>query len=98
MTLDMKTCSHGNCEISCGREMWSWEFRPAEIPQCREGNDVRPGKRRHSRSFHRFDGGRIKEIAQLYVHVETEKGEYGPVEDVHMALDHLISSYLAHVD
>jgi len=48
-------------------------------------------------AFTGFDGGKIKGIAQLYVHVQTEKGEYGPVEDAHMVLDHLISSYLAHV-
>ena len=42
-----------------------------------------------------FDGGRIKHIARYVVHVETEKGEYGPVEDIHMVLDHLISGYLA---
>jgi D-sedoheptulose 7-phosphate isomerase len=30
------------------------------------------------------------------VHVPTEKGEYGPAEDVHMMLDHLITSYLMH--
>jgi D-sedoheptulose 7-phosphate isomerase len=44
-----------------------------------------------------FDGGRIKHIAKYVIHVETEKGEYGPVEDVHMLLDHLISGYLAAV-
>jgi D-sedoheptulose 7-phosphate isomerase len=42
-----------------------------------------------------FDGGRIKQIAQYCIHVETDKGEYGPVEDVHMILDHLITNYLA---
>ncbi len=42
-----------------------------------------------------FDGGRMKEIAQYVVHVETDKGEYGPVEDVHMVLDHLITKYLS---
>ncbi len=45
-----------------------------------------------------FDGGLIKEIAQHYVHFETAKGEYGPVEDAHMVLDHLISTYLAQMD
>jgi D-sedoheptulose 7-phosphate isomerase len=49
-------------------------------------------------AFTGFDGGRIKEIAKHYVHFETEKGEYGPVEDAHMVLDHLISSYLAQMD
>ena len=28
------------------------------------------------------------------IHVPTEKGEYGPAEDVHMILDHLIGAYL----
>jgi D-sedoheptulose 7-phosphate isomerase len=44
-----------------------------------------------------FDGGRIMETAEHVIHVETEKGEFGPVEDVHMVLDHLISNYLATV-
>ena len=42
-----------------------------------------------------FDGGRLKQIAQYCLHVETDKGEYGPVEDIHMILDHLITNYLA---
>jgi D-sedoheptulose 7-phosphate isomerase len=41
-----------------------------------------------------FSGGRLREIAQISVHVETAHGEYGPVEDVHMVLDHLIAAYL----
>jgi D-sedoheptulose 7-phosphate isomerase len=44
-----------------------------------------------------FDGGKMKEVAKHVIHVQTEKGEYGPVEDVHMVLDHLISNYLASV-
>ena len=42
-----------------------------------------------------FDGGIMKTIARHVIHIETEKGDYGPVEDVHMVLDHLISNYLA---
>jgi len=41
-----------------------------------------------------FDGGTLKEISDIAVHIKTEKGEYGPVEDVHMILDHLIHSWL----
>ena len=41
-----------------------------------------------------FDGGRMREMADEGVHVPTEKGEYGPAEDVHMFLDHLVASYL----
>jgi len=40
-----------------------------------------------------FDGGRLKGMCDLIIHVETEKGEYGPVEDIHMVLDHLIYSW-----
>ena len=41
-----------------------------------------------------FDGGKMKEMVDISVHVPTEKGEYGPAEDAHMVLDHLISNYL----
>ncbi len=44
-----------------------------------------------------FDGGRMKEVAKHVIHVETVKGDYGPVEDIHMVLDHLISTYLANI-
>lgn len=42
-----------------------------------------------------FDGGQMKKIATHVIHVKSEKGEYGPVEDIHMILDHLISTFLA---
>ncbi len=45
-----------------------------------------------------FDGGKMKEVADHCVHISTTKGEYGPVEDVHMVLDHLVSTFLAHAD
>lgn len=41
-----------------------------------------------------FDGGRLKELCPLNIHIQSGKGEYGPVEDIHMVLDHLISTYL----
>ena len=41
-----------------------------------------------------FDGGRLKDICDIVVHVKTPKGEYGPVEDIHMIIDHLISNWL----
>ena len=39
-----------------------------------------------------FDGGRMKEIADLPVHFETEIGEYGLVEDLHLSLCHMMTS------
>ena len=44
-----------------------------------------------------FDGGKMKGLAGYVVQVTTDNGEYGPVEDVHMVLDHLISNYLSAV-
>ena len=41
-----------------------------------------------------FDGGRLKERCRLCVHVPTEPGDYGPVEDVHLATTHMISTFL----
>jgi len=41
-----------------------------------------------------FDGGKLRELADYSVHVPTQKGEYGPAEDAHMILDHLVGSYL----
>lgn len=41
-----------------------------------------------------FDGGLMKQIADEGIHVPTADKEYGPAEDVHMILDHLVSSYL----
>ena len=41
-----------------------------------------------------FDGGKLKALSDISVHIPTEQGEYGPVEDMHMFLDHLIGTYL----
>jgi len=41
-----------------------------------------------------FDGGKLKRLADHAVHVPTSMGEYGPAEDAHMILDHLITNYL----
>ena len=41
-----------------------------------------------------FDGGKMKKIATHQIHVPSDKGEYGPAEDAHMILDHLVSNYL----
>lgn len=44
-----------------------------------------------------FDGGKMKAIADDGIHVPTEKKEYGPAEDAHMVLDHLIGAYLIRI-
>jgi len=42
-----------------------------------------------------FDGGRLRELADVVVHVPTNPGEYGPAEDAHMIVDHLVGAYIA---
>jgi len=39
-----------------------------------------------------FDGGELKEISNVNYHIQTESGEYGLVEDLHMILDHIMYS------
>ena len=41
-----------------------------------------------------FDGGKLKKIADKFIHIPTEKGEYGPAEDIHLIIDHLVGAYL----
>lgn len=41
-----------------------------------------------------FDGGLLKQKSDLSINIVTQKGEYGPVEDLHMVLDHLVSTFL----
>lgn len=41
-----------------------------------------------------FDGGKMKTMADEGIHVPTQDKEYGPAEDAHMVLDHLIAAYL----
>jgi D-sedoheptulose 7-phosphate isomerase len=42
-----------------------------------------------------FDGGKLAGLAEQRVHIPTNRGEYGPAEDGHMVLDHLVGAYLA---
>jgi len=41
-----------------------------------------------------FDGGKMKSAARQGIHVPTGPKEYGPAEDAHMVLDHLVGAYL----
>ena len=41
-----------------------------------------------------FDGGQLKPEAHLNLHLPTNTGEYGPAEDGHIIIDHLVGSYL----
>lgn len=41
-----------------------------------------------------FDGGKMKDICKYCICVKTKKGAYGPVEDMHLIIEHIISTYL----
>lgn len=44
-----------------------------------------------------FDGGKMKQMADECIHVPTAPKEYGPAEDAHMVLDHLVGAYLMRI-
>ena len=51
----------------------------------------------HTVAITAFDGGKLKQMAHESVHVPTGPKEYGPAEDAHMVLDHLIGAYLMRI-
>jgi D-sedoheptulose 7-phosphate isomerase len=40
-----------------------------------------------------FSGGKLKPLSNISFHIDSENGEYGLVEDLHMILDHIIYTY-----
>lgn len=44
-------------------------------------------------SFVGFTGGKLKELSDVVVHVKSESGEYGPVEDAHLILNHVLAHW-----
>lgn len=45
-------------------------------------------------AFTGFDGGKLATMVDLLVHVPTRQGAYGPVEDVHLMVNHMITEQL----
>jgi D-sedoheptulose 7-phosphate isomerase len=41
-----------------------------------------------------FDGGQLKSRCDISLVVNTPQGQYGPVEDIHLIINHIISTYL----
>ncbi len=40
-----------------------------------------------------FDGGKLKKISNLSVHIKSEKGDYGPVEDIQLIINHILAHW-----
>lgn len=43
--------------------------------------------------FTAFDGGKLASLCDVRVHVPTEPGEYGPAEDMHLILNHILAHW-----
>ena len=41
-----------------------------------------------------FDGGKLKAMSDVVIHVKSGNGEFGPVEDIHLIMGHLLSCWL----
>lgn len=46
-------------------------------------------------AFVGFLGGKLNEISTIPLYTPNPKGDYGPIEDVHMILNHIIVNYLS---
>ena len=49
-------------------------------------------------TFTGFDGGLLRSMSELGVHAETARGDYGPAEDAHLAVNHWIADSLRRTD
>ena len=46
-------------------------------------------------AFVGFEGGKLKEVAKMVIFTPNPKGDYGPIEDIHIILNHIIVNYLS---
>jgi D-sedoheptulose 7-phosphate isomerase len=49
-------------------------------------------------AFCGFTGGKLKEISHLPLFTPNKDKDYGPIEDLHMILDHVLVNYLSQDD
>ena len=61
-------------------------IKAAEYIKDKEGTSI---------GFIGFTGGRLLELCDISLYTENPKGDYGPIEDLHMLYDHLIVNYLS---
>ena len=40
-----------------------------------------------------FDGGKLKDLCDVVIQVPSLKGEYGPVEDAHLIINHILAHW-----
>ena len=59
-------------------------LKAAEWVKSKGGNIV---------GFLGFSGGKLIEYCDVKIHVKTEPGEYGPVEDAHLIINHVLAHW-----
>ena len=40
-----------------------------------------------------FSGGKLIKLCDVKIHVKSESGEYGPVEDAHLIMNHVLAHW-----
>jgi D-sedoheptulose 7-phosphate isomerase len=49
----------------------------------------------HTIAFVGFAGGKLNEVSKISLYTPNPKGDYGPIEDMHMIFNHVIVNYLS---
>jgi D-sedoheptulose 7-phosphate isomerase len=44
-------------------------------------------------SFLGFDGGKLLKLSDISIHIKSSKGDYGPVEDSHLIINHILAHW-----
>ena len=44
-------------------------------------------------SFLGFDGGKLLSLSDIKIHFKSSKGDYGPVEDSHLIINHILAHW-----
>jgi D-sedoheptulose 7-phosphate isomerase len=60
--------------------------RAAEYANQMEGASI---------GFIGFSGGKLKDVCTISLYTENPKGDYGPIEDLHMIYNHMMVNYLS---
>ena len=59
-------------------------LKAAQFVKSRDGTLV---------GFLGFSGGKLLKLCDVKIHFKTEKGEYGPVEDSHLIINHILAHW-----
>ena len=62
-------------------------------PNLIEATKIANNRGMHTVGIIGMDGGALASMVNLLIHVPTKKGSYGPAEDVHLIINHIIASY-----